>query len=170
MNMLRLCPSCCARECPPDRTVCEKCYPRVAECKQLQQELESTADKLSNAWLLLDDIARGIRDSNQTRQAAVAMLMAQQAPGWKGKLVNVNRTPEPRYCGQCGSDHRGVDSGGVCWKCREDILGWGQDQYDGPTEEVEDVMCPACGGTGEAPDNGTNMGECDECCGSGLMA
>ena len=44
------------------------------------------------------------------------------------------------------------------------------DQYDGPTEDVEDVMCVACGGTGEAPDNGTNMGECDECCGSGLMA
>ena len=106
MNMLRLCPKCCARECPPDRTVCEKCYPRVAECKQLQQELESTADKLSNAWLLLDDIARGIRDSNQTRQAAVAMLMAQQAPGWKDKLCanalwNAD-LPSPRTCEMCG--------------------------------------------------------------------
>ena len=99
MNMLRLCPSCCARECPPDRTVCEKCYPR-------EQELESTADKLSDAWLLLDDIARSGRDSDQTRQAAAAMLMAQQAPGWKDKLCanalwNAD-LPSPRTCEMCG--------------------------------------------------------------------
>lgn len=25
------------------------------------------------------------------------------------------------------------------------------------------------GGTGTAPDNGTNDGECDECCGSGVF-
>lgn len=78
--------------------------------------------------------------------------------------------PEETYCSQCGSDQRSVGPGGVCWKCREDNAAGVHDQYDGPTEDIEDVMCVACGGTGEAPDNGTNMGECDECCGSGLMA
>jgi len=33
----------------------------------------------------------------------------------------------------------------------------------------EPPYCVACGGTGEAPDNGTNMGECGECSGSGVM-
>lgn len=66
---------------------------------------------------------------------------------------------EQTYCGQCGSDGRPVDPHTrLCWGCIQKNH-----------ETVEDVMCPACGGTGEAPDNGTNMGECDECCGSGVL-
>lgn len=54
-----------------------------------------------------------------------------------------------------------------CPVCREEIedeIG----EYDSSLDE-EDNECPECGGTGEAPDNGTNMGECDECCGLGTI-
>lgn len=42
---------------------------------------------------------------------------------------------------------------------------------DTPDDEVDDdeVTCPACGGTGDAPDNGTNQGICDECDGTGVV-
>ena len=32
-----------------------------------------------------------------------------------------------------------------------------------------DDDCPSCGGTGEAPDNGTNLGQCDDCNGTGMI-
>lgn len=121
MNMLRLCPKCCARECPPDRTVCEKCYPRD------QTVPREVADRL--AALLIR-----YRDATPVNYQSLGIMDEVTYA-----LANY-RAAVHHY------------------------------QYDGPTEGIEDVMCVACGGTGEAPDNGTNMGECDECCGSGLMA
>ena len=34
---------------------------------------------------------------------------------------------------------------------------------------LEGDACPACGGTGEVPDNGTNFGECEDCNGTGEL-
>lgn len=50
---------------------------------------------------------------------------------------------------------------GMCESCIERSIDF--------AEEMEEATCPACGGTGDAPDNGTNMGECDECCGTGHL-
>lgn len=84
------CASCRIRETPSYRSVCEYCYPSdeteikcACRVRSLEQEIESTANKLSDVWLLLDDIARSQRDSDQTRMMAAAVLMKQQCPGWK---------------------------------------------------------------------------------------
>lgn len=33
----------------------------------------------------------------------------------------------------------------------------------------DDLICPHCGGDGCVPDNGTNLGVCEECDGTGMM-
>ena len=59
----------------------------------------------------------------------------------------------------------------VCPECHALLNEFGE-----PCEQCNDdddgeiaTECFACGGTGEAPDNGTNNGECDECCGTGVL-
>lgn len=87
----------------PDGDECPVCQKTIQDA-----ELEMAADKLSDVWLLLDDIARSQRDSDQTRQLAAAVLMKQQCPGWKPKdlehcslaLWN-DRKPSPRTCEVC---------------------------------------------------------------------
>lgn len=95
--MKTVCAKCRTRAVAPDRSVCYDCYPR---------ELESASDKLSSAWLLLDDIARSQRDSDETRMAAARMLMSQQCPGWNGKTCSIqlwnDKQPSPRTCVTCG--------------------------------------------------------------------
>lgn len=84
-----------------------------------------------------------------------------------------DQQPEETYCRQCGSDQRSLDPGGMCWKCHNEnaagYTGHEDQEIDADGEPIDEVYCCACGGTGDAPDNGTNMGECDECCGYGLM-
>ena len=57
--------------------------------------------------------------------------------------------------------------GEQCPICREEM----EDEYGVAPDDDDDsqVSCPACDGTGDAPDNGTNMGECDKCCGTGIL-
>jgi hypothetical protein len=53
----------------------------------------------------------------------------------------------------------------LCDECYIDLFG-----DDDEADETEfGVECSACGGTGKALDNGTNMGECDECNGTGVI-
>lgn len=60
--------------------------------------------------------------------------------------------------------------GNVCEKCDEVFGFCGETHACGDLEDSDlDDNCPACGGTGEVPDNGTNNGECDECCGTGVF-
>jgi hypothetical protein len=59
----------------------------VDELLRTQSELESTANKLSDCWLFLDELARNSNifgyTIEQIRETAVAILTKQQAPGWK---------------------------------------------------------------------------------------
>lgn len=34
---------------------------------------------------------------------------------------------------------------------------------------ADDEICPTCYGSGTAPDNGTNFGECEDCEGTGVI-
>lgn len=52
-----------------------------------------------------------------------------------------------------------------CPVCREEV----EDEFGEPDDDHDASICPACGGTGDALDNGTNMGECDECDGTGQL-
>jgi hypothetical protein len=55
----------------------------TAKAANLDAELEATADKLSDCWLLLDEIARNAPKMTIARAACEALLRKQQAPGWK---------------------------------------------------------------------------------------
>jgi hypothetical protein len=50
--------------------------------KELEEELESTADKLSDCWLFLDAVADG-DCLLSPRDNAAKLLRRQAAPGWK---------------------------------------------------------------------------------------
>lgn len=65
----------------------------------------------------------------------------------------------PSFRCECKKDS--CNACGQCESCIERSIDF--------AEGMEEVTCPACGGTGDAPDNGTNMGECDECCGTGRL-
>lgn len=52
--------------------------------------------------------------------------------------------------------------------CEECYAEEWQNDYDGEADYSDDT-CPDCGGDGEVPDNGTNCGECDTCCGTGVV-
>lgn len=67
----------------------------------------------------------------------------------------------PRCYSEAGRKEYGISK--MCEPCFDECT---LEDYYG---EDEPSYCVACGGTGEAPDNGTNMGECDECCGTGVM-
>lgn len=59
------------------------------EIQRLTDELEMTADKLSDCWLFLDALARlqpGVDSLDIARRIAVTILRKQQAPGWKEQL------------------------------------------------------------------------------------
>ena len=42
------------------------------------------------------------------------------------------------------------------------------DDFEPDCDDEIEQTCPECGGTGNVPDNGTNMGECETCCGTGV--
>ena len=52
------------------------------EQKDIERELEETANKLSDCWLFLDSIARGEWEFIPIDQAK-QILQYQKAPGWK---------------------------------------------------------------------------------------
>jgi hypothetical protein len=55
---------------------------------RLLAEIARLQDQLSDAWLLLDEIARGrteAPDALAAQRNAQALLRRQQAPGWKGQ-------------------------------------------------------------------------------------
>jgi len=58
----------------------------AADVTALAREIERLADRLSDAWLLLDEIARNKRwsASDDLAERAAELLRRQQAPGWKG--------------------------------------------------------------------------------------
>lgn len=86
---------------------------------------------------------------------------------WPDAYADWPWPPEPEVdsesflatCPTCGELYR--KSAGLGVQCQE--CQWATDNIDPDEEHDDEGYCPACGGTGEVPDNGTNMGECDEC-------
>lgn len=54
------------------------------ENDRLREELESTANKLSDCWLFLDGIGRCRHSHPTLKENAQNLLTLQEAPGWKG--------------------------------------------------------------------------------------
>lgn len=61
-----------------------RCRDAEGREKELHDELEMTADKLTDVWMLLDAYARG---EPFTPEMAASLLRKQKAPGWKSMIV-----------------------------------------------------------------------------------
>lgn len=76
---------------------------RVSESlKCVLAELEDTADKLSDCWIFLDQIARA--SHTPVSKACARLLKKHQAPGWKAGEAEpaIAQTPNVPKCPSCG--------------------------------------------------------------------
>lgn len=72
----------------------------------------------------------------------------------------------PNSCSRCNAGMPSHRVNNLCEECYAEE--WDGDYDDECDEEYEEV-CPDCGGARIVPDNGTNMGECETCNGTGVM-
>ena len=88
--------------------------------------------------------------------------------GRTGAITECDDGPEGvvlvKNCARCNDGMPSHRVNSLCEECYAEE--W---QNDCDDEADIDHACEQCYGTGKAPDNGTNMGECEECNGTGVV-
>jgi hypothetical protein len=69
-------------------------------------------------------------------------------------------------CIRCKDDMPSHRVNTLCEECFKEEY---RNDYDDGDYDDNGEPCSICGGSGTVPDNGTNMGECEECNGTGVI-